>query len=173
MTSGENILRIALLGLCLLAVAGGTASAQGLWQGTAYPPAARRQSALDKRYSRWLVLDTGGSGGGFGKGDIRQKLHDVHSKAVERSPRMRPDYHTWSRHLYCTGALPMGRAIVSTHDHIHGSGRDLILVPGGSQEECCSPASVRVRLNSCYVSPPHLELGHRNEYVVRGRNHSR
>lgn len=46
----------------------------GLWQGE---PAAADQPHAQPT-SRWLVIDTGGSGGGFGHGDIRQKLHDVH-----------------------------------------------------------------------------------------------
>ena len=57
----------------------------GAWQGTSYP-ALTPHSALriplsstagPAAQSQWLLLDSGGSGGGFGQGDVRQKLHDV------------------------------------------------------------------------------------------------
>ena len=60
-----------VLGLCSL-----NAPAGGLWQGTTYPP-ANPKSKIRNPKSHWLILDTGGSGGAFGKGDIRQHLHDV------------------------------------------------------------------------------------------------
>jgi photosystem II stability/assembly factor-like uncharacterized protein len=44
------------------------------WQGTVYP---RIQSDPAPRQQRFLVLDTGGSGGSFGKGDLRKNLLDV------------------------------------------------------------------------------------------------
>jgi len=69
----KNTARSAVVCLCFV----GTASAQGLWQGVTYP-AANPNSENQNPKSLWLVLDSGGSGGGFGKGDIRQKLHDVH-----------------------------------------------------------------------------------------------
>ncbi|NCO39753.1 MAG: hypothetical protein GW892_13715 [Armatimonadetes bacterium] len=45
----------------------------GAWQGRTYPLHVGPRTPPD----RFLVLDTGGTGGGFGQGDIRQKLHDV------------------------------------------------------------------------------------------------
>jgi photosystem II stability/assembly factor-like uncharacterized protein len=44
------------------------------WQGTIY---ARIQTDPAQRQQRFLVLDTGGSGGLFGKGDLRKNLLDV------------------------------------------------------------------------------------------------
>lgn len=62
-----------LLGGLLLVPGGALADTPGSWQGQAYPPHTGSQRPPD----RFLVLDTGGIGGGFGQGDIRQKLHDV------------------------------------------------------------------------------------------------
>jgi len=49
--------------------------AQGTWQSAPCLPSQASSEQLPS--SRFLVLDTGGSGGGFGQGDVRQKLHDV------------------------------------------------------------------------------------------------
>jgi photosystem II stability/assembly factor-like uncharacterized protein len=74
---GEYRIRVWLFaGVCL--AVGGSAYAQGLWQGATYPRLVTGHRPLATPATKWLVLDTGGSGGGFGKGDIRQKLHDVH-----------------------------------------------------------------------------------------------
>jgi len=54
---------------------GGRAPAAGGWQGRAYPWASAGENR--KAPVRFLVLNTGGSGGGFGRGDIRKQLHDV------------------------------------------------------------------------------------------------
>lgn len=67
-----------VLGLC-----SPSAPADGLWQGTPYPPANPKskiqnpKSEIRNPKSPWLVLNTGGSGGAFGKGDLRHHLHDV------------------------------------------------------------------------------------------------
>ena len=60
----------------LLATAGGAfaGTLPGAWQGDTYPESVPGTAEPD----RFLVLDSGGSGGGFGQGDVRQKLHDVH-----------------------------------------------------------------------------------------------
>lgn len=77
MKIGEYRIRVWLFaGVCL--AVGGSAYAQGLWQGATYPRLVTGHRPLATPATKWLVLDTGGSGGGFGKGDIRQKLHDVH-----------------------------------------------------------------------------------------------
>ncbi len=64
-------LGIGVVGACLLGLCG-SVWAQSQWQGTTYPLATSRAPA-----SHFLIIDTGGSGGGFGQGDVRQKLHDV------------------------------------------------------------------------------------------------
>ena len=78
MTDAGNPLRVVRLALGLLPAVCGTGSAQGLWEGTPYSPPSARPPPPAAAATKWLVLDTGGSGGGFGKGDIRQKLQDVH-----------------------------------------------------------------------------------------------
>ncbi|MFZ2656125.1 MAG: hypothetical protein WAX69_14435 [Victivallales bacterium] len=52
----------------------GDPSSTGRWQG---PVCGSGDGTAAVATSRWLILDTGGSGGGFGKGDIRQDLRDV------------------------------------------------------------------------------------------------
>ena len=47
------------------------------WQGTSPLSVAEKGKGADKTASRWIVLDTGGSGGMFGLGEIRQNLMDV------------------------------------------------------------------------------------------------
>ena len=56
-----------------LGLAAGTCLAQSRWQGRTWPAATHPT----QHAARFLALDTGGSGGGFGQGDIRQKLHGV------------------------------------------------------------------------------------------------
>jgi len=63
--------------VCALAAApSGGLCAQSRWQERAFPNDKGTEEAISP--SRFLVLDTGGSGGGFGKGDVRKQLHDVH-----------------------------------------------------------------------------------------------
>ena len=79
MTEAARVLRATrLLVLGLTTAACGTGMAQGLWQGASCPVLAPQRDSSAGRLGKWLVLDTGGSGGGFGQGDIRQKLQDVH-----------------------------------------------------------------------------------------------
>ena len=66
---------VALLILSICLVFPPRADAQGLWQG--HTIIGQTPGAQPQPRSEWVVLDTGGSGGGFGQGDIRQKLQDV------------------------------------------------------------------------------------------------
>ena len=65
-----------LLVISLVFLTGYNSSASGKWQSRRAVKSLQGRSAKDPK-SQWLVLDTGGSGGGFGKGDIRQHLRDV------------------------------------------------------------------------------------------------
>jgi photosystem II stability/assembly factor-like uncharacterized protein len=75
-------MRVAVGNLCLFLSAAALPAAAGVldgvtpgtWQGEVYSAAAPATAVPD----RFLILDSGGSGGGFGQGDVRHKLHDVH-----------------------------------------------------------------------------------------------
>ncbi len=56
---------------------GTLSQAAGQWQGTAPPPLAEEEVQAHRRASQFLVLNTGGSGGMFGQGDLRRNLLDV------------------------------------------------------------------------------------------------
>ena len=59
--------------LVLLALASSASAAEDRWQGQEYP----RQEGPAHRPDVFLVTDTGGSGGGFGRGDPHEHLFDV------------------------------------------------------------------------------------------------
>jgi photosystem II stability/assembly factor-like uncharacterized protein len=61
----------------VVAASAGEPAGGGLWQGHAYPAAAGTVAESAAVADRFLVLDTGGSGGGFGQGDVRSHLQDV------------------------------------------------------------------------------------------------
>lgn len=66
--------RFALCGLLwVLTLAASAGAEYDPWQG-GRPEAARRHADMA---ASWLLLDTGGSGGMFGKGDLRSNLRDV------------------------------------------------------------------------------------------------
>lgn len=58
-------------------LAGTLSQAAGQWQGSAPPPLSDKEVQVQQRVSQFLVLNTGGSGGMFGQGDIRRNLLDV------------------------------------------------------------------------------------------------
>jgi len=67
---------IALFAIFLTTVLAARARADpSTWQGASIPAPANPQ--IRNPQSQWLVLDTGGSGGGFGHGDVRQHLYDA------------------------------------------------------------------------------------------------
>ena len=74
--SRGRLLSILLLLLWICSSCRQTVPTAGLWQGTT-PSPANPQFEIPNPKSHWLVLDTGGSGGAFGKGDLRHHLHDV------------------------------------------------------------------------------------------------
>ncbi len=59
----------------LLALVFPLCAAEPQWQGTSYPIATNQKSKI--KNPEFHVLSTGGSGGGFGKGNIRKNLYDV------------------------------------------------------------------------------------------------
>ncbi len=73
-------LRILVTILVLLIVCPGLTWGQarlGQWHGSMPKSAPAESPSAQERVSRFLVRDTGGSGGMFGHGDLRQKLLDV------------------------------------------------------------------------------------------------
>lgn len=60
-----------------MSLAGTSSQAAGQWQGSAPPPLSDVEVQARQRVSQFLVLDTGGSGGMFGRGDVRRNLLDV------------------------------------------------------------------------------------------------
>lgn len=75
MRGRQTLLPLLLAGLGLAGCR--TAAPAGTWQGRPWAPATAAP-ATPANQPRLLILDTGGSGGSFGQGDIRQALHDVH-----------------------------------------------------------------------------------------------
>ncbi|MFZ2653477.1 MAG: hypothetical protein WAX69_01050 [Victivallales bacterium] len=69
---GGCLMALAVMAFAQVLIAGEPSSSER-WQG----PACGSGDGTAAATSRWLILDTGGSGGGFGKGDIRKALGDV------------------------------------------------------------------------------------------------
>ena len=71
----QKNLRLVLL-LALLSSSVGIAE-PGLWRGGVDCDSGAGTNAPDRHKQDWLVLDSGGSGAGFGKGNIRKNLNSV------------------------------------------------------------------------------------------------